>query len=50
MRIRDRRRIVAFRNILIHGYEAIDNGVVWDVVRNELPTLIEDLDTLIRQS
>jgi uncharacterized protein with HEPN domain len=32
-------RIVAFRNILIHGYDVIDNHVVWDVVQNDLGPL-----------
>jgi uncharacterized protein with HEPN domain len=32
-------RIVAFRNILIHGYDIVDNHVVWDVVQFKLPAL-----------
>jgi uncharacterized protein with HEPN domain len=35
----DARRIVAFRNILVHGYDVIDNHVVWDVVQQYLPRL-----------
>jgi uncharacterized protein with HEPN domain len=35
----DTPRIVAFRNILIHGYDVIDNHVVWDVVQNNLVSL-----------
>jgi uncharacterized protein with HEPN domain len=31
-RIPDRRQIVAFRNILIHGYAVIDRAHVWRVV------------------
>ena len=29
----------AFRNRLIHGYWSVDNTLVWDVIRNELPRL-----------
>jgi uncharacterized protein with HEPN domain len=29
----DTPRIVAFRNILIHGYDDVDNHVVWDVIK-----------------
>lgn len=32
----DTPRIVAFRNILIHAYDIVDNQVVWDVVQNHL--------------
>lgn len=32
-------RIVAFRNILIHAYDIVDNNVVWDVIQHKLPTL-----------
>ena len=30
-RISQRQRIIGFRNILIHGYDAVDEQVVWDV-------------------
>ncbi len=42
----DARRIIAFRNQLIHGYASISNQVVWGVVEGYLPELsrrIEDL-------
>ena len=32
-------RLVAFRNILIHGYDFVDNQVVWDVIQNSLVPL-----------
>jgi uncharacterized protein with HEPN domain len=32
-RITEHRRIVAFRNTLIHGYANVDDRVVWDVVQ-----------------
>src|SRR5690349_12136471 len=32
-------RIIAFRNILIHGYDIVDNRVVWDVVQHNLTPL-----------
>ena len=36
-RIDDLRRIVAFRNRIIHGYDAIDDATVWGVVEGHLP-------------
>jgi uncharacterized protein with HEPN domain len=32
-------QIIAFRNILVHGYRAIDDRIVWSVVQQDLPTL-----------
>ena len=31
-RIPELRRVVAFRNVLIHGYDQIDNAGVWRIV------------------
>jgi len=45
--ITDRRRIVAFRNILVHGYADVDDRLVWDVVATKLPTLRAELDVLL---
>ncbi len=47
-RITDHRRIIAFRNILIHGYDMIDHRVVWDVITNHLPKLIEEVRSLLK--
>ena len=33
-RISEYRRIIAFRNVLIHGYAEVDDRLVWDVVVN----------------
>lgn len=41
------RRIVAFRNILIHGYADVDDGLVWDVVETNLPLLRQEVERLI---
>jgi len=32
-------RIVAFRNILIHGYASVDNRLVWGMVETHLVSL-----------
>jgi uncharacterized protein with HEPN domain len=41
--IRDHREIISFRNILIHGYDSIDNRIVWDVIQQDLDRLVTDL-------
>ena len=35
-RISEHRRIIAFRNILIHGYADVDHRLVWDVVTTKV--------------
>lgn len=42
----DWRQIVGTRNRLIHGYVGINNDIVWDIIKNEIPALIEHLYAL----
>lgn len=46
----DSPRIVAFRNILIHGYDVVDNRVVWDVVQYNLEPLHKRVSSLLPAS
>ncbi|MGE0646537.1 MAG: DUF86 domain-containing protein [Alphaproteobacteria bacterium] len=48
--ISDYRRIIAFRNILIHGYAEVDDRLVWDVVEAKLPILHREIATLIKEN
>jgi uncharacterized protein with HEPN domain len=45
--ISEHRAIVAFRNILIHGYAEVDDRLVWDVVESKLPILIREIEALL---
>lgn len=45
--ISDHRQIIAFRNILIHGYADVDDRLVWDIVETKLPTLLREIDALV---
>lgn len=42
-------QIIAFRNILIHGYDQIDHAVVWQVVQRDLPMLLKEVTALLAQ-
>jgi uncharacterized protein with HEPN domain len=44
--ISDYRRIIAFRNLLIHGYADIDDRIVWGVIERELPALRSEVAAL----
>lgn len=41
------RRIIAFRNVLIHQYTDVDDRLVWDVAERNLPTLVLEVDDLL---
>ena len=41
-------RIIAFRNVLIHGYADVDDRLVWDVVKTNLPTLRHEIEALLK--
>lgn len=36
--------IIGMRNRLIHGYDEVDFDFLWSVVRNDLPSLIKQLN------
>jgi uncharacterized protein with HEPN domain len=37
--ISDAHKIIGMRNILAHGYDAIDHDILWDAALNKLPVL-----------
>ena len=45
--IREHREIISFRNILVHGYDAIDDRIVWDVIEADLDTLVQDVRAIL---
>jgi uncharacterized protein with HEPN domain len=44
------RDIAGFRNVLAHGYLAVDPEVVWSVVESDLPTLAEAVGRMRRET
>jgi uncharacterized protein with HEPN domain len=40
-------RIIAFRNILVHGYAAVDYDTVWRLIEDKLPELQTNLRMLL---
>ena len=45
-RISDTDKIIGFRNVLVHGYNIIDDATVWSAVKSNLPTLLEEVEAL----
>lgn len=48
--IENARRIVDLRNFVIHGYDKVDNVIIWGVVSKDLPKLKEQVDALMTQT
>jgi len=45
--IADLPRIIAFRNVLIHGYADVDNLLVLGVVEGKLETLLSTIERVL---
>lgn len=43
----DLRRAVGLRNRIIHGYDDINDAVIWDIVKSNVPPLARDLGILL---
>ena len=41
------RSIISFRNILAHGYDSVDDRVVWGIVESDLDQLLRDVIRLL---
>ena len=45
--ISNTKRIIGFRNILSHGYDVVENSVVWDIVIQNIPSLLKEVTALL---
>ena len=41
------REIIAFRNVLAHGYDVVENEIVWDSIKRDIPILQKQLEKLV---
>ncbi len=39
-------KIVGMRNRIIHGYDSVDDEIVWDAVQHHVPSLLKALPSL----
>ncbi len=44
------RQIVGFRNRIVHEYAEVDTEIVWAIVQNEVPSLLEKSESLLEES
>jgi uncharacterized protein with HEPN domain len=43
------RQIIGMRHRMIHDYDVIDFDILWAVLRQDLPPLIEQLEAIVRE-
>jgi uncharacterized protein with HEPN domain len=49
IQISDARKIVDTRNLVIHGYDLVDNTIIWGIVINYLPKLKGEVEALMNE-
>lgn len=48
-KIREYRSIISFRNILAHGYDIVEDRIVWGIIESNLQMLIEDVEKVLSE-
>lgn len=48
-RISEYRRIIGFRNQIVHGYAKVDDEITWRIVQDKLPILRAELEQLLAE-
>ena len=46
--IPDSRGIVILRNWVIHGYDTVDDVIIWGIISKDIPKLKKSIDELIK--
>ena len=47
IKIENARQIIDTRNWVIHGYDKVDDVIIWGIISNHLPKLKEEIDNLL---
>ena len=47
--IKNSRQIIDTRNWVIHGYDKVDNTIIWGIVSNHLPKLKSEIEVLLNE-
>ena len=42
--------IIGLRNRLVHGYDAVDLDILWTIVQDDLPPLVDSLENIVDEN
>lgn len=40
-------QIYALRNRIVHGYASVDYQIIWETIRNDIPSLIKEIKSVL---
>lgn len=46
-KISEHHRIIGFRNILIHGYDIVDEAIIWQAATKHLSILLQEIKEIL---
>lgn len=44
------REIIGFRNVIAHGYDVVEDEIVWDSIKRNIPELLKQLNKIIENN
>jgi len=47
--ISDWQEVISFRNIIIHAYDKLNDGIVFDTAKNDVPRLFKELSSILEE-
>jgi uncharacterized protein with HEPN domain len=50
LKIENARQIIDTRNWVIHGYDKVDDVIIWGILSNHLPKLKKEIELLLEES
>ena len=46
--LKNAERIISLRNYVIHGYDKVDNVIIWGIISRDLPKLKDEVELLLK--
>lgn len=46
-RLPQARKAIGLRNRIIHGYDKLDNSIIWSIIRDNIPSLVNELELML---